>query len=126
MSYRDNDNADLRHSTVYTRTLWDSVSASPTGDLSGSRPGSFVGVSGGVASFVYPNASSGMLEHLEYYENAPYSYVIEGESSNTGLWSAFSLDGDGNKHIAYYNSSSYSMDYANSIGNLWQTQSIDV
>ena len=54
-----------------------------------------------------------------------FSYVIEGGSSSTGLWSAFSLDGDGNKHIAYYNSSSYSMDYAKSIGNLWQTQSVD-
>ena len=125
MSYRDQDNADLRHSTVYTRTLWSSESAAPTGDLSGSHPGSFVGVSGGVASFVYPNASSGMLEHLEYYENATYSYIVEGESSTTGLWSAFSLDGNGDKHIAYYNSSSYSMDYAKSIGNLWQTQSVD-
>ena len=67
-----------------------------------------------------------MLEHLEYYENATYSYVVEGESSNTGTYSAFSLDGNGNKHIAYYNSSSYSMDYAKSIGNLWRTQSVDL
>jgi len=125
MVHRDETNDELRHSVVYTGTVWRTEALASTGEVTFGNPGTSLSFVDDTMHMTYINATSGMLEHFTQNPAGAAASVIDGDGFTVGLYTSIALDGSGQQHVAYHNASASSLVYAKQEGTSWSVEEID-
>ena len=125
MVHRDETNDELRHSVVYTGTVWRTEALASTGEVTFGNPGTSLSFVDDTMHMTYINATSGMLEHITQNPAGAAASVVDGDGFTVGLYTSIALDGSGQQHVAYHNASATSLVYARQEGTSWSVEEID-
>ena len=102
MVHRDETNDELRHSVVYTGTVWRTETLASTGEVTFGNPGTSLSFVDDTMHMTYINATSGMLEHITQNPAGAASSVVDGDGFSVGLYTSIALDESGQQHVAYH------------------------